>query len=241
MQRVVQVAIAAAMLGSAMAGSATRAEAQLPTVQQIYDKYATAVGGRDAWSKVAGRTEKGTADITFAGLSGSYLRYIGAPNRMRMTIDLGVVQIDQGYDGEKGWAQQGQGAQRMPADQEKNLSENLQTGAAFLDPSRFTKAEVQGKEAFDGVDAYKVAVTTKAGIEQVEFFDVATGLRIGTVATTPMGPQRVIYRDYKDFEGKKLSTKVVQNTPQGDVIINITAVTFGSPDPAVFKAPADLK
>ena len=236
-----QVVVAAAVLGSAMVGGATRAEAQLPTVQQIYDTYATAVGGRDAWSKVVGRTEKGTADITFAGLSGSYVRYIGAPNRMRMTIDLGVVQIDQGYDGEKGWAQQGQGAQRMPADQEKNMSENLQTGAAFLDPTRFAKSEVQGKETFDGIEAYKVAITTKGGIDQVEYFDIATGLRIGTVASTPAGPQRVLYRDYKDFEGKKLASKVVQNTPQGDVIINIAEVTFGAPDAAVFKAPADLK
>ena len=123
MQRVVHVAVAAVMLGGAMAGSAVRAEAQLPTVQQVYDKYATAVGGRDAWAKVTGRTEKGTADFTFAGLSGSYVRYIGAPNLMRMTVNLGVVEIDQGFDGEKGWAQQGQGAQRLPPDQEKSLAE----------------------------------------------------------------------------------------------------------------------
>ena len=80
MQRVVQVVVAAAVLSSAMLGGATRAEAQLPTVQQIYDKYATAVGGREAWAQVTGRTERGTADITFAGLSGSYVRYIGVSN-----------------------------------------------------------------------------------------------------------------------------------------------------------------
>lgn len=241
MQRVVHVAVAAVMLGGAMTGSAVRAEAQLPTVQQVYDKYATAVGGRDAWAKVTGRTEKGTADITFAGLSGSYVRYIGAPNLMRMTINLGVLEIDQGFDGEKGWQQQGQGAQRMPPDQEKSLAENLQTGATFLDPGRFAKAEVQGKETFDGAEAYKLAVTTKGGAEQFEFFDVNSGLRIGTVVKSPAGAQQIIYRDYKEFEGKKLSTKVIQNQPQGDVIINISTVTFGAPDGAVFKAPAELR
>ena len=33
-----------------------RADAQLPTVQQVFDTFATAVGGRDAWSKVPAGT-----------------------------------------------------------------------------------------------------------------------------------------------------------------------------------------
>ena len=37
---------------------AARLEAQVPTVQQVYDKYAAAVGGRDAWAKVSGRSER---------------------------------------------------------------------------------------------------------------------------------------------------------------------------------------
>jgi hypothetical protein len=219
------------MLGS------TRAEAQMPTVQQVYDKFATAVGGRDAWGKVAGRTEKGTADITFAGMSGSYERHSLAPNKIRMIIDLGVVRIDQGFDGEKGWADQGQGPQRVPPDQEKNMMEASAGGATFLDPSRYAKASVEGKETFDGVEAYKLAITTKSGTESVEFFDVNTGLRVGQVAKTPAGDQKITYRDYKDFEGKKIATKVIQATPQGDVVLNISSVTFTAPDAALFKMP----
>ena len=79
-----------------------RAEAQLPTVQQVFDTFATAVGGRDAWSKVQGRSDKGTADITFAGISGRYERHTGVSNKMRMIIDLGVGTMDQGFDGTVG-------------------------------------------------------------------------------------------------------------------------------------------
>lgn len=235
MRQFTQVAIAAVMLGGAV-----RAEAQLPTVQQVYDKYAVAVGGRDAWKVVVGRSEKGTADVTFAGLSGAYERHSLQPNKMRMIIDLGVVRIDQGFDGEKGWADQGQGLQRMAADQEKNLAEPA-TGAHFLDPARFTKATVEGREAYDGIDAIKLAVTTKAGVDVTEYFDVATGLRVGTIAKTPMGEQKTTYRDYKEFDGKKVASKVIQHTPQGDIVLNIQIVTFGAPDAALFKAPADLK
>ncbi len=175
---------------------AARLEAQVPTVQQVYDKYAAAVGGRDAWAKVSGRSEKGTTDVSFAGLTGSFERHVALPNRLRMIIDLGVMQIDQGFDGEKGWMNQGQGLQRMPAEEERRVADGDNTGDAFLDPTRFAKANVEGKETFDGVEAWKVAVTTKGGQENVEYFDVATGLRVGTVGRISMGEQKIIYRDY---------------------------------------------
>lgn len=236
MRRFAQAAVAAVvMLGG------VQAEAQLPSVQQVYDKYATAVGGRAAWKPVVGRSEKGTADITFAGISGSYERHNALPNKMRMIIDLGMLKIDQGFDGEKGWADQGQGVQRMPPEVEKNMSEASADGAVFLDPSRFSKAEVVAKEAFNGAESYKVAVTSKSGQEAFEFFDVASGLRIGTIAKTPNGEQKTSLLDYKPFEGKLIATKVVQSTPQGDIILNIQIVTFGAPDAAYFKSPLDGK
>ena len=35
-------------------------------------------------------------------MSGSYERYSALPNKMRMIIDIGVVKIEQGFDGQKG-------------------------------------------------------------------------------------------------------------------------------------------
>jgi hypothetical protein len=234
MRFVRHVGVAALVLSAVSA----RAEAQLPTVQQVFDKFATAVGGRDAWAKVQGRSDKGTADITFAGISGTYERHSGAPNKMRMIIDLGMAKVDQGFDGTVGWAAQPTGqAQRMPADQEKSLSESMQVGAAFLDVSRFAKASVDAKETFDGVECYKVSITSKLGEERTEYFEVATGLRRGAVTKTPMGEQKSMFRDYKAFDGKQIATKVVQVTPQGDVILTTAEVSFTPPDPSLFKAP----
>lgn len=236
MRRMMQAAVAVVMV----VGSA-RAEAQMPTVQQVYDKFATAVGGREAWAKVSGRTEKGTADITFANISGSYERYSALPNKMRMIIDLSMAKIDQGYDGEKGWVDQGTGPQRMPAELEKNASEAALNGATFLDPTRYAKSSVDGKETVDGAECYKLSITTKGGQESTEYFDIATGLRTMSVSKSAMGETKIHFQNYKDFEGKKIASKVVQSTPQGDVIINIASVTFGTPDAAMFKAPDSIK
>jgi hypothetical protein len=233
MRRIASAAVAAVM----MVGGAARAEAQQPTVQQVYDKFADAVGGRAAWKSVVGRSDKGTANITFAGISGSYERHTSLPNKMRMIIDLGVVRIDQGFDGEKGWVDQGQGMQPMPAEQAKDLAEPSADGAAFLDPNRYAKAAVVGKETFEGAEAWKIEATTKSGRTVTEFFDANTGLRLGTVNMTPMGPQTAIYKDYKDFEGKKVATTLIQRNGQGDVILTSQIVTFGVPDAAYFKQP----
>lgn len=232
MRRTLMAASAAVMVMAA-----ARAEAQMPSVQQVYDKFAEAVGGRAAWEKITGRTEKGTADITFANLSGAYERHSALPNKMRMIIDLGVARIDQGFDGTKGWADQGAGPQPMPPEQAKNLAEPAANGASFLDPTRFTKADVVGKETFDGQECYKLVTTSKSGQVATDYFSVATGLRVGQVATTAVGEQKILYKEYKEFEGKKVPSKVVQVTPQGDVVINVTSVTFGAPDAAMFKSP----
>lgn len=211
--------------------------AQLPTVADVYDRYAAAVGGRDAWRPVQGRTERGTIEIESAGLSGSYTRHFALPNKTRVLIDLGVVTIDNGFDGERGWESQGGPPQRLSSDEERDLAEVQRDGAHFLDPSRFTKAEVVGRELFAGSEAYRVAVTAASGRPATEYFDVATGLRVGAVRPTATGEARVVFGDYKAFEGRLVPTRIVQDNGQGDVIITITSVSFAVPEASLFKSP----
>jgi hypothetical protein len=220
---------------------ALRVDAQLPTVQAVYDKYAQAVGGRAAWEKVEAQSEKGTVDITFAGLTGSYERH-SAVQRMRMIMDLGMGKVDQGFDGTVGWAMQPMGgAQKMPPDQLASAKENALMGAHFLDPARFEKAAVEGKEVFDGVECYKVSLTSKSGQARADYFEVATGLRRGTVASTAGGSQTQVMGEYREFEGRKVPTRMTIGTPQGDIVITITSVSFAKQDPTVFEAPAEVK
>lgn len=233
-------AIAAAIATLALTAS-VQVEAQLPSVQQVYDKYATAVGGRDAWAKVSHRAEKGTADITFAGISGSYERYSSAPSRMRMIIDLGMGKVEQGSDGDVAWNAQPDGsvARMSPVDAAYANEANV-VGAAFLDPTRFAKAAVVSRELFDGVECFKVVITTKAGRERVDYLEVVSGLRRGQIVQTPAGEQKSVFKDYKVFEGKLFATKQVLTNPQGDIVITVASVTFTPNDPKLFELPAGI-
>ena len=231
----------AAVVAALIVTVGSRAQAQLPTVTQVYDKYATAIGGREAWAKVTDRAEKGTADITFAGISGTYERYYAAPNKFRLTIDLGVGKVEQGADGVTAWtAQPGGAAIKMEAADAAYVLEGSASGAAFLDAKRFAKVEVLAQEAFDGVACYKVQITTNGGRERTDFFEVASGLRRGSMLKTPNGEQKSVFKDYKPFDGKMAATKVVQSNGQGDIVITITSVTFTPNDPALFALPPGI-
>lgn len=217
--------------------SAVPAQAQLPSVQQVYDRYAEAVGGREAWSSINGRTETGTVDLSYAGVSGPLTRYFAAPNKIFFKMDLGVIVIQQGFDGEKGWIMEGDAITRLPPAEEQKLAVADFKGAAFLDPTRYNSAAVLGKEVFDGVECYKVAFSARSGSQGLEYFDTATGLRRGQNAEG----QSVFLREYGEFDGKKVPTRIVQQTPAGDMVMSILSVSFETPDESNFKAPAGIR
>jgi hypothetical protein len=231
--------VAVALLVAFAAG---RVHAQLPSVQQVYDQYATAMGGRAAWEKVSDRAEKGTANLAFAGMTATYQRYYSAPNKFKLIMDLGAVgTVEQATDGTTAWNTQPGGAPtKLPAEDAAYVNEASVTGAAFLDPSRFAKAAVAGKETFDGVECLKVDLVTKAGRARTDYFEVSTGLRRGQVLKLASGEQTSVFRDYKAFDGKQMPTTIVQSNPQGDIVITITSVTFTPNDPALFVVPAGI-
>ena len=236
---IVGAALVAFAAGSARAQ--TPAATPLPTVKQVFDAYAKAVGGREQWEKVTDRADSGKAEIVFAGLTGSYVRYYAAPNKMRLTIDLGGGKVEQGTDGFVVWSGQPDGTMTKMAEPDATyLLEANTTGAAFLDPSLFSKASVETKEDFDGVPCYKVPITTKAGRERIDFFEVATGLRRGQVVMTLAGLQRTVWRDYKVFDRKLLPTTHILTNPQGDIIITVASVRFTPNDPVLFALPPGI-
>ncbi|MCC6242611.1 MAG: hypothetical protein IT353_07200 [Gemmatimonadaceae bacterium] len=232
---------AASIAAVALAVSAASVQAQLPTVAQIYDRFATAVGGRAAWATVHHRAEQGTARIAYAGIVGTYERYYAPPNKFRMTIAFAGGKVEQGTNGTVVWGSQpGAPAVKLPAADATAILESNVTGNAFLDPRRYAKSSVVGKELFDGVSCYRVFITTKSGREKTEFFEVETGLRRGQVVIGPDGEQKSVYRDYKNFEGRLLATTNVQSNAAGDVIITVSTVHFRPNDPALFQLPAGM-
>ena len=216
--------------------------AQKPTAQAIFDKYATAVGGLQAFRAAVHRTEIGTADITFAGVSAGYERKVSG-GKMVMTIDVaGFGQVVQGYDGTVAWGMDPQsGPRKMDAATSADAAAGTSLTAGFWEAGTYATAEVLDAADFEGVKCWPVKIVGKTGRERVVYYDQATGVKVGEVVKQDGAEQKIIYADYKPFGAIKVPTKVTQGTPNGDIVLNITAVKFDPIEAAAFALPDAVK
>ncbi len=216
--------------------------AQKPTAQALFDKHAAAVGGIAAFKAAPTRTESGTADITFAGISAGYERKT-APGRMLMVIDVASYgQVVQGFDGTVAWGvDPQQGARKEPATTSAEAATSLTPTAGLWEAGSYTTAEVLEAAQFAGKKAWPVKIVAKSGRTRTVYYDDVTGLKLGEVIQQDAGEQKIMYDEYKPFGALKLPTKVTQGTPNGDIVLNITAVKFDPIEASVFALPDVVK
>jgi len=216
--------------------------AQKPTAQALFDKHAAAVGGVAAFRAAGSRTEAGTAEITFAGITAGYQRKVSA-GKMLMTIDVpGFGQVQQGFDGSVAWAIDPQsGASRMDASMTADVMSSTSPTAGLWETGSYTSAEVLEAADFEGAKTWPVKIVSTSGRTRTVYYDQTTGLRVGEVIQQPSGEQKNVYADYKRFGAITVATKVTQGTPNGDIVLNTTAVNFDPIDPSTFVLPDAVK
>jgi hypothetical protein len=101
------------------------------------------------------------------------------------------------------------------------------------------------KAEFQGQTCYKVKVVTTWEEEYFEYFDVESGLMVGSERTqsSSMGdiPVTSIISDYKEFGSLLIPTKNVQQMMGMEQIITVTDLENVEPDPALFELPPEIK
>ena len=142
----------------------------------VLEKYLSAIGGRDALSKVEDRTTimRGTA----MGQSLTIIVKQKAPNKMRQEVKAGGMDQTIIFDGEKGVMK----AATQNVDVTGKELEQLKTEASMelmLDPESFgIKLSYEGSEKINGKDAHKIKMTLPSGIRWFTYFDAESGLKI---------------------------------------------------------------
>lgn len=234
MRRTVRLALAALALVPAAL------QAQKPTAQSLFDKHAALVGGRPAFRAAMPRTETGKADISFAGIVAGYKR-ITTSGGFLMSIDVpGLGEILQGSDGTIVWSDNPQaGASKLPTADACEAIAGLKP--SLWEAGTYKSAEVLDEITFEGKAAWPVKLVTSCGNERVLVFDKATGYRIGEKRTTPNGEVRSIFDAYKPFGAIQLPTRLVNGTPNGDIVITIESVNFDAVPASVTALPASVK
>jgi hypothetical protein len=230
-------------------GIALRADDAVPKAETILDRYIEVTGGKAAYEKHKTEVQTGTIEIAAAGMKGSFTHYAAAPDKTYAVIELegmGKIEEDGSSDG-VAWQTSAMTGAHVKTGVEKAQA---MREATFNEPLNwrklFTKVETTGTETINGEECYKVVLTPAEGKPETSYYSKKTGLLLRTIATieSAMGEieAEATVSEYKDFDGVRMPTKMIQKAGPQEVIMTVANVKVNeSIPPEKFALPADIK
>jgi hypothetical protein len=217
---------------------------QAQNLSEILDKHYKAVG-QDKLNNTETYTVK--AKVSQMDMDISIIMKMKKPNKFRMDADVMGQQMVQAYDGQKGWMiapwisndpQELAGAELQQAMDQTDMEGELYNYA-----QKGHKVELVGKENVDGKETFNLKVTSKNGSVKNYFIDAGSYLISQVKAKViQMGEEMNVTQkstEYKDFNGVKVATKIISETPMGNSEVIIEEVKFGEPvDDSIFVRPS---
>jgi hypothetical protein len=221
--------------------------AQLPAARAILDKHVAAIGGRQAVLSHKSTHATGTLSMPAAGVTGAVDVYGAQPNRTLLKVTLGGVgEVLEGFDGTHGWSISPMtGPMLLEGKQLEEKRFDSEFHSELRTQDRYVSLTTLEQVDFEGRSCYKVRLVRKTGGEDIEFYDVATGLKAGSITTreTQMGTVTgtTVETDYKKF-GNLLQPTTVRSQVGGlQQVITITAVDYDNVPASIFELPAGIK
>ncbi|MDX9694713.1 MAG: pitrilysin family protein [Bacteroidales bacterium] len=176
------------------------------TAEEVIAKYIDALGGKENLEKIESFVKK--ANTSMSGMTINLVTYKKAPNKfaMEMYMNKNMMQ-KQSFNGEKGKIKGFQGEKEITGED----LEELKISAVFNQELKYNelgiKLSLDGVEKIEGEDAFKVIVLMPNGKKTIDFYSLATGLKIQSRETivTPQGEfvQTQSFSDYREVNGIK--------------------------------------
>jgi photosynthetic reaction center cytochrome c subunit len=228
------MAPATVVSGPAPAKPATAPATALPATEEVFAKYAQALGGNAAISKITSVVHMGTVDMlvpappsppgtppvppAMGTAPAEFVRKI--PGKQLVSIEFpGRPANVVGFDGVIGWL-------GIPAREDTGGELGLLKDLAEFPPAlKFredhTKVQVDAMEKIDGHDTYRVVGVRPDGsaVDRL-YFDAQTGLLLRSYTTmqSVIGafPEETNYDDYRDVSGVKIPYTMRLLSPEGN-------------------------
>jgi hypothetical protein len=220
----------------------TEGRTNLPSADDVLEKYLRAAGGASAIQNVSSRVAAGT--VTFGAGPGVPIEILSkSRSRQAMIVHLPAGDSATVLDGENGWLRTPAGPIRdMPeADIEgAKLDADLQFPINLK--KTFQELKVMGSERMSDRDAILLFATKSSGPPLELYFDRETGLLLRQLrfGSSPLGlnPTEIDYGDYKPFDGVQVPLHLVITRPNRTLNIHLLKVTQNVPvDDAHFARP----
>jgi hypothetical protein len=149
-----------------------------------------------------------------------------------------------GFDGEVSWSIDAQGASIDKDTAPEAVRRDADLQYALHQPDYFKKLELAGIADFDGRPCYWLHGTTHWGKDNNQFYDVETGLLAGyrfQADDKSAAVSTLVFRDYKNFGGPLVATKLTSRT--GDLVrtFTFTSVSYEPLADSMFDLPQPVK
>lgn len=218
------------------------------TAEEIVAKYLEAIGGLDKLKSI--QSLRMTGKITMGpGLEAPMTMEMKRPSAMRMEFSVQGMTAITAFDGQKGWQVVPFGGQTEPEPLPDDQADDLRGQASIDGPlvdykEKGTKIEVLGKENLDGVEAYKLKLTSKAGDSRFMYVEAARFLPIReTMSRNVQGNDvevEVLLGDYRETGGSKFPYAIenrLKGLPMSQKMTIDKIEVNPTIDPARFKMP----
>jgi hypothetical protein len=241
------VALAAAPQTAPPQRSASSNQAPLPAARDVIARHVAAIGGEAAYRALTSMRAHGRFEIAAQGIAGDLELLSARPNKLlyRVTI-AGIGRIESGYNGSVGWTVSPiAGPEVLSGQQLADAADDAWFDATLHEPPHVRDLATVGRAAFDGHDAYKVVVVLASGHRETEYFDVGTGLEIGSegLHATPQGEVATVnvLRDYRPFGAVLQPTTIIQRALGFEQVVTITSCEYNTVPDTAFEPPAEIR
>lgn len=219
------------------------ANAAQPTVDDILNKYITALGGADAIQKVTSRAMSG---VILANGTATPIEVLTKAPNMRVTITHNGASGDSytAFDGKAGWmGSTGRPGRPMSEASSAASSLDAEFSLALHLKELYPQLRRGRAETLNGF-LCNVLTGQAPGRPSIRlYFEQETGLLVRMIryADTPMGrlPTQIDYADYKDAGGAKIAWRWTLSRPNGRFTIQLSQVKANVPiEDARFALPS---
>ncbi len=227
---------------------ATKAsQTNLPPASEVIARYLKAMGGREAFLKHSSQSAKGKFEFQGQGIKGTMEVVAGKPDKMILTIKLpGLGDMISGYDGKFGFSMSAvTGPMLLEGKALDHMREQSDFYHVLHDPAKYKSIETVATVQFEGQECHQIKLVKLSGDESMEYFDIKTGLMIGTTGPqpSPLGTITVttVVSDYKKFDDVLIATKVVEKMGGLQQMMSLEAVEFDKVPAEAFDLPPAIK
>jgi hypothetical protein len=232
----------------AQAPAKTETASDLPDARELINRHIKAVGGRDAILGHKSMHATGTLSVAASGISGP-MEIFGAtsPDRVLVKIAVaGIGDITEGFDGSHAWSMSPMTGPMLKVGKELSQTKlDADFYSELRDPKTYPDVKTLEKTTFDGRPCYKVSLKRIDGVEDFDYYDVATGLRAGSINTreTAMGTLTMtsVEGGYKKFGKLTQATTVTQQVMGVEQKITLATVEYDTVQASAFDPPPAIK